>query len=184
MNHVTHSNSNSISYDVEKRLILQRFNNTGEAFFNLIFSHNCDARISDSPDWPPDMLFDITYGSAALKAWGDPRFREFLQGSHNRDRGSRGRGGGGQRGGRKGKGKGRAQEDNHKQSARDVRAAKWAARWGEAEGQAGESRPDSLDLIVAFWKYNARIHQYRDSDEVMNTDRNQDEVQAWLNSIS
>jgi hypothetical protein len=181
VDHVTQPNSNPISPGVAKRLILQQFSNTGEAFFNLLFPHNCDVRISDSPDWPPDMLFDITYGSAALKSWGDPHFRQLLQGSHNRSRGSRGRGGGGQRGGRKGKGKGRAQEDNHKLSARDVRAA---ARRGEAEGQAGESRDDSLDLVLAFWKYNARIHQYRDSDEVMNTDRNRDEVQAWLNSIS
>jgi len=43
------------------------------------FPHNCDARQSDSDDWPPNLIFDAAYGCAALKTWGLPRFINFAR---------------------------------------------------------------------------------------------------------
>ena len=154
MNHVTQPNSKSINDDVENRLIMQQFD-TEDVVLNLISPHNCDVRISNSTDWPPDLLFDITYGTAAFKSWGDPDFRALLQGINNRGKGDSG-----------------AQVDNTEPSAHDKRAARWA----EAEDQAGDTQAvaqdDCMDLVLALWAHNARKHQ--DEAEVTNADRTQD----------
>ena len=46
----------------------------------LVAPHNSDARRSDSDDWPPPpLIFDVTYGCAALKTWGVHTFMDFTQ---------------------------------------------------------------------------------------------------------
>ena len=58
------------------RLTFQHFNNRDIAT-TLLAPHNSDARQSNSNEWPPPLLFDVAYGSAALKTWGVPLFVNF-----------------------------------------------------------------------------------------------------------
>ena len=66
-----------------RRLTFQHFNNR-DIVATLVAPHNSDARQSDSNEWPPLFLFDVTYGSAALKMWGVPLFVNLARG-HIRD---------------------------------------------------------------------------------------------------
>jgi hypothetical protein len=67
------SNAVHIVATVQRRLTLQHFNNT-DPIITAYAPHNSDARISNSPDWPSDMVFDVSYACATLKQWGDPTF--------------------------------------------------------------------------------------------------------------
>jgi hypothetical protein len=58
--HVTQLNGVGMNYVVQERLILQHFDNNGPVL-DVVSPHNCGVRISDSADWPPDLLFDAAY---------------------------------------------------------------------------------------------------------------------------
>lgn len=62
-----------------KRVIFQHFN-TNDRVLARSAPHNCDATIPDSDEWPPDLIFDVAYGCAALAKWGTRSFIDFARG--------------------------------------------------------------------------------------------------------
>jgi hypothetical protein len=64
----------------QKRLTFQHFD-THDLVVRTLAPHNCDARLPDDDDWPPDVIFDAAYGIAALKMWGTKTFLEFIRNS-------------------------------------------------------------------------------------------------------
>jgi len=156
---------------VPRRLTLQHFNNT-DPIITAHAPHNSDARISNSPDWPSDMVFDVSYGCAALKHWGDPTFIAIIR-NHIANLNSRGRGRG--RGGGRGIGIGRGSNGNES-------CAERAARRARAIDQANiaDSWDDYADVVLALWMQNATKRQQQ--AEAKKVDRTRDEVQKWLDS--
>ena len=61
-----------------RRLTFQHFN-VDDPLLPLVAPHNSDARPSDSNEWPPPLMFDISYGCAALETRGVPDFQEFAR---------------------------------------------------------------------------------------------------------
>ena len=85
---VTQPTADHVGFVIEpslasSRLTLQHFSDR-DVIATLVAPHNSDARQSDSNEWPPLFLFDVTYGSAALKMWGVPLFVNLARG-HIRD---------------------------------------------------------------------------------------------------
>ncbi len=62
-----------------KHITFQHFN-TNDSVLARSAPHNCDATIADSDEWPPDLIFDVAYGCAALAKWGTRSFIQFAQG--------------------------------------------------------------------------------------------------------
>ena len=98
--HVTQPNGDDINFLVRERLTLQHFKNN-DRIVAMVAPHNSDARMSDSAEWPPDLLFDVAYGCAALARWGDSALKDLIS-INNNNRGS----GNGGRGGNRGRGRG------------------------------------------------------------------------------
>ena len=161
--YVLQPNAVNIGIGAERRLTLQHFNNNDTALA-IIGPHNCDARISNSNDreWPSDLLFDVSYGCAALKQWGDPTFVTAMRGIINRGRG-RGTGGG---------------EDPHGTAARSERAARRAKAKDTA--MTVDTQDDYADVVLALWTRNAKTHQRQ--AQAKKADRTRHEVQKWLDS--
>lgn len=158
--------SNNIG-SIQRRLTLQHFD-VHDHNITLLAPHNSDVRISNGDNWPPDLLFDVTYGCAAIQSWVDPAFRSLIQ-SHNR---GRGRGGGGDG------------CDNHARSEKPgiVERAFRTVRRAKAKDQGRHTADDSADLVLALWMYNARRGQRQ--AEAKNADRTRDKVQTWLDSTT
>ena len=78
VDHITRRGGVDIDIRVERRLTLQHFNNA-DKFAAEFAPHNSDARMSDNAEWPPDLLFDVAYGCAAPRWWGEPTFIAFVQ---------------------------------------------------------------------------------------------------------
>ena len=156
------------------RLTLQHFNALDVATA-LVAPHNSDARQRvDHDDWPPPLLFDISYGCAALCTWGVPQFVQFTR-QHTKhidydedsdDDYEMGDGGGGK-------------PDVQLMSKRALRAA--ARVKGRQEMQAVDSQvPDFADMILALWMRNARKGQGQAHGA--KAGKTQEKVQAWLDS--
>ena len=84
MDLVTQPNADQLGFVIppslaSSRLTFQHFNNR-DPITTTMAPHNSDARQSDSNEWPPPFLFDVVYGSAALKTWGVPLFVIFARG--------------------------------------------------------------------------------------------------------
>jgi hypothetical protein len=141
-----------------QRLTIHHFVDNIDPVITSIAPHNSDARISDSPNWPSDLVFDLSYACAALKTWGNPAFVALLRE-------------------RAGAGKGRGGGDN----GIDPRA-ELLARRARAKEQASiaDSQDDYADVVLALWTQNARMR--RGQAEMKKADRTRDEVQRWLDS--
>ena len=61
-----------------RRLIFQHFN-VNDPVVRVLGPHNSDARQPNSNVWPPPVMFDISYGCAALTTWGVPDFKDFAR---------------------------------------------------------------------------------------------------------
>ena len=186
------------------RLTLQHFNALDVATA-LVAPHNSDARQRlDHHDWPPPLLFNISYGCAALRTWGVPQFVQFAQ-QHTKhidyeedsdndcemgdgggdsgdgsDGGGNGgsSGGGGSDGGNGGDGGG-GKPDVQPMSACALRAAARVKR--RQKMQAVDSQaPDFADMILVLWMRNARKGQGQAHEA--KAGKTQKKVQAWLDS--
>jgi hypothetical protein len=92
---VTQPNGVGIDLAVRQRLTLQHFQKP-DTLVMWSAPHNSDARLPDSGESPSDLLFEVAYGCAALKWWGDPAFRALIQNRiHGDGDGNGNRGGGG-----------------------------------------------------------------------------------------
>jgi len=181
--HVTQPNGDDINFLVREPLTLQHFNNN-DRVVAMVAPHNSDARISDSAEWPPDLLFDVAYGCATLAWWGDPAFKDLISinnnnGSRNRGRGNtRGRGGNRGRGRGGGRGKGQAKANNQGNRDRVERAAKREKAKNQATNTADTWTADCAELVFALWTSNARKTQRQPEAEAKD-DR---KVQTWPDS--
>ena len=155
-----------IGVAARKRITLQHFEND-DPIVTMNAPHNSDARISNT-DWPSDLVFDISYGCAVLKQWGDPTFITTIRDRINRGRGrgGRGRGGGG--------GKGRGGDPHGIAPTRAERAAK------REKARTVPPQDDYADVVLALWTHNATKRQRQ--AEAKEADRTRDEVQKRLDS--
>lgn len=160
--------------EARKRLTFQHFISSRVTEF--VSPHNSDARISDSDNWPPPLIFDVAYGCAALKTWGLPLFvesaRRHTKGIYynNVNENDDKNGGGG--------------DGSTSMTSRDLRALK--RQKIRNVGQQGRSSadsdvPDAADMILGLWTYNAR--KAKAQVPAMKASRNQEKIEAWRNSI-
>jgi hypothetical protein len=169
--------------------------------------HNADARLSDSDDWVPSVLFEVVYGCAAINAWGVRSFVKFAReqtrsiyyddehengeddndngNGNGKGKGNENGGGGGAAGGSGGDeiGGGSGSKDNVK-TACQLRAENRAQV--KASGQVARSTaksevPDAADMILALWMHNAR--KVEPQVRAMKANRTQEKVGAWLDSV-
>jgi hypothetical protein len=171
----------------DRRLTLQHFNNRDHVV-DRNAPHNLDARQSDSDEWPPPLIFDVTYGCAALKMWGEHMFVNFAEEHvrniyYNREDNGGDGGGGSRNGGNRGDGKpDDGQSEKHSQQVHGHDA--WTERRMKACQRAnntGDSDLDFFDIILGLWMFNARLkdqHQAR----AMGEDKTREKVQTWLES--
>ena len=171
-----------------RRLTFQHFD-IHDSATALLAPHNSDARLSDSDEWPPALIFDVAYGCAALRTWGEPTFIEdarthtkhlyYDNGDNNGNKNGDSRGAGPS-------GDGQGGRHSRQKIDRDARAARRAAERAKDSGhQAGSTAdseaPDIADIVLSFWMHNAGKvqHQVR----AMKADRTQEKVGKWLNSV-
>jgi len=143
-----------------RRLTLQHFNVSDLIIMNMA-PHNSDARQHvDHDDWPPPLLFDVSYGCAALNTWGEDQFvnltrqrtRHIYYDDDDDENGNRG--------------------DRH------ARAVRRDMEKQEAQAvQAADSQTNFADIILGLWTYNARKGQRQ-----ARTMKAEEKVQAWLDS--
>lgn len=172
------------------RLTLQHFE-TLDAFTRYVVPHNSDARQSDGDDWPPPLIFDVAYGCAALRAWGEDAFVQFCRmrakGIYDGLRDDNGGGGGGDMGDSGDAGDG-GSEQNRSDEQPDVTPFKRSPYklcshdMAKQKGK-GKTREDDdityADMIMALWTLNAKKNPYQAAKEV----ETQENVQTWLESI-
>ena len=136
----------------QKRLTLHHFDTHGLVVRTLA-PQNCDARLPDHADWPPDVIF-AAYGIAALKTWGTSPFLEFIRNStrdmyHNDEDAS----------GDENDGADDTKEDNRvwrpPKDGRRERAERAANQAKKSNGSRHAST-DFHDLLLGGWKLNAR----------------------------
>ena len=154
------------------RLTFQHFKEV-DNIMAFVAPHNCDARPSDSGEWPPAMIFDVAYGCAALNMWGVPAFLEFTRRrikDNYYDEGGRGCSGS-DHGGVRGRGRG-GEKKSSKQKKRE-REARRAKKVG-----LGEINPD---MIFGLWMLNARKAQRQ--AKAKKVERSREKVRAWLDSV-
>jgi len=158
--------------EANRRLTFQHF--ISNPVTTHLAPHNSDARVSDSDDWPPPLIFDVAYGYAALKTWGLPRFVESARKEtrpiyyDDKDKNGDENGGGGGSGGG---GDGSGPKTEH-----ELRALKW-----EGRSRAESDAPDGFDMILALWMHNAR--KVKPQVHAMKANRTQEKVGAWLDSV-
>ena len=185
--------------DAHNRLTLHHFA-VRDPLTAYVAPHNSDARRSDSDDWPPPLIFDVSYGCAALKTWGVRTFMDFTRthtrhiyyndgdnnGDENGDSGDDGQGG-----------RSSQQIIDHdawaakrtaKRTAKRAatraatRAAKQAKDSGpQASSTADSGAPDIADMVLSLWMHNARKVR-RQADE-MKAGRTREKVGTWLDSV-
>ena len=188
---VTQPNAHLVGFaaqpqDASRRLTFQHFNNRDFATMTLA-PHNSDARISDSVDWPPPLIFDIAYGCAVLKTWGLPPFLDFARertkdiyydNGDNDDENDDGGGGGGGDGGNGGDGKLRSKHTQQKLD-RIAPAARREKMRGDqqASNTADSQAPDFADMLMALWTRKGQRQAH-----AMKADRTCEKVQSWLDS--
>ena len=139
-----------------KRLMLQHFN-TCDPLVQMMIPHNSDARQSVGDEWPLPLIFDVSYGCAALKTWGVAAFIVLAQ-NHTRDMyygnvgdsDDHGSGGGG----------------SHGQQASHI---------------AHSQSPDFADMIFGLWMHNVRKSQQK--AHAIKVERTQENVHTWLESV-
>jgi len=180
----------------EPRLTLQHFKTVSNVIKHVA-PHNCDARRSDSNEWPRSLIFDVAYGYAALNTWGTPRFTNFTRmctrNSYydNLDNGDNENGDGGSGEGGNGGGGGGSDHRNiggHGESSQQNPCAERAAnrqkrrlgRQLESSNPADPQAPDLADMLLALWMHNARKRQRRAHEKKV--ERTQEKVRAWLDS--
>jgi hypothetical protein len=172
--------------DAVRRLTLQHFDNRDIATTALA-PHNSDAKLSDSDDWPPPLIFDVAYGCAALKTWGVSSFINFAR-AHTRDiyyndadhdDDENGDG--------SSSSSGRPTDDvsggsRHDQQAheRKARAARRQEEKSRTVGRQASNTPDFADMILALWMRNARKGQCQ--AHTTKVDRTREKVRTWLDS--
>ncbi len=159
--YIVRPNTVNIGARGRQRLTIHHFVDNIDPVITSIAPHNSDARISDSPNWPSDLVFDVSYACAALKTWGDPAFIALL-----RDR-YRGRG--------RGRGAGRVGNGIDPRAERLTRQAR-----EKEQASIADSQDDYADVVLALWTQNARMR--RGQAETKKADRTRDEVQRWLDS--
>ena len=183
--------------DATRRLTIQHFD-LNDFTTEMIVPHNSDARISDSTEWPPPVMFDIAYGCAAIKTWEAASFIDFARGrtrdfyytdgdssdDENGDGGNdvgkgRGRGSKGTGGDKKPRAELSQQNREH-----DTRAARQEERRRsqQASGVTDPQAPDLADIVMALWMQNACKGQCQ--AHAMKVDRTREKVQTWLDSTA
>jgi len=171
--------------EAQERLTIQHFNDR-DPVATLVAPHNSDARLSDSVDWPLDLIFDVAYGCAALTTWGVPEFKEFAcihtqriyyndgdnNGNKNGDSGDGGPSDNGQ-GGR------RSQQiiDCDAQTAKQAQVKDSGQ---QASSTADSEAPNIADMVLGLWMHNARKVQHQ--AHAMKADRTREKVGKWLAS--
>jgi hypothetical protein len=160
-----------------KRVTFQHFN-TNDHNLAMLAPHNCDATIADSVEWPPDLIFDVAYGCAALAKWGTRPFIQFAQKNTHDIYYYQGNNGDDANVGNRDDGKGIPLQQT---SGRAERAARRAGRVGQATvSAAAEVVPDFHDMVLGLWMHSAKKGQ-RTADAAK-VDTTRKEVQAWLGS--
>lgn len=154
----------------KKRLTFQHFN-TKNPTIPIIAPHNCDARLRARADQPLDVLFDVAYGVAALKAWGTDTFLEFIRTStkstyyDNGDSSNENSG---------------VKHDREEKlvDSSSARAERAARRSKKADQRASRTtQPHDLhDLVLGIWMHNARKNRHKAQATVNK------KVQTWLDS--
>lgn len=188
------------------RLTFQHFS-APDVVTALVAPHNSDARQRVGHDnWPPTLLFDISYGCAALHTWGVPQFVELARQrtkhiyyEDNDDDGENDDGGEGDDGSDDG---GDGGDGGHSDDGGDgepdvqpmsERASRGAARekrksepaWRptprkKRKREMDSQTPDFADIILALWTHNARKGQ-RQAREAK-AEETQEKVRTWLDS--
>ena len=192
---VTQPNADRLGFVIQpslasRRLTFQHFD-THDLATMLLAPHNSDARQSDSNEWPPPLLFDVAYGSAALKTWGVPLFLNFARG-HTRDmyynhgdndneNGDGGDGGGGEPDDDvSGVGQSKTCRQMLGRAARAARRAEKMRDGWQASTTADSETPDFADMILALWMHNARKGQ-RQAREIK-AEKTREKIRTWLDS--
>jgi len=158
----------------QKRLTFQHFD-TNNLVVMTMAPHNCDARLPNNADWPPDVIFDSTYGIAALKKWGTKNFNDFIRNStrdmyHNDEDAGGDENGGGDEGNR---------VQRPPEGGRSERAERAANRAKKRNGSLQEST-DFHDILLGIWKLNAQEGQRK--ARAVKAERTKEKVQTWLDS--
>jgi len=164
-----------------KRVTFQHFT-TNDCNLAMLAPHNCDATIANSDEWPPDLIFDVAYGCAALDKWGTRLFIQFAQkntyGIYYND---------GANGDDANGGDGDDRNPYNPPQHRKECAERAARRAGRSVGQettiasAGEI-PDLHNMILGLWQRSAKEDQH--TANAAKVDRTKKEVQAWLGSVA
>jgi hypothetical protein len=140
--------------------------------------HNCDARVSDGADWPPDVIFDAAYGIAALKTWGTRSFHDFIRIStsamYNDDEDA-----GGDKSDDTNEGNSRRPPEDGR-NERDERAANWATKRKGGRQASNANQIDFHEMLLGIWKLTAMEGQRK--AQAVKAERTKEKVQTWLNS--
>ena len=178
-----------------RRLIFQHFN-VKDPVVRVLGPHNSDARQPNSNVWPPPVMFDISYGCAALTTWGVPDFKDFARqltrdtyydfddaDTEDNDNGEGGGAGGGGGGGGVGAGELPHRSKTLRGQRRNFGAAKRTKTRtiGRPAGNTEEGLAGNVaDMVMSLWKQNARKHpRQAHSVEVGSSG---EKVRAWLES--
>ncbi len=169
------------------RLTFQHFNNRDVAT-SILAPHNSDARQSESNEWPPPLLFDVTYGSAALKTWGVPLFVDFARGrtkniyypENDDNDDENGEGGGGGEPDYNVSGVGQSKKRSQQMLDRDARAARREEKRRVGWQASSTETPDFADMILGLWMHNAR--KGRRQARAMKAEKTREKVRTWLGS--
>jgi hypothetical protein len=152
---------------------------------------------------PPPLIFNFSYGSAALAAWGMDEFQTFARNQTTEyypdavaDLGDVNGGNGDGYGDNvdadgdrvnppdchEDQMSGSKDGATRKLSARDWRTAKRDKPRRSTEHQGKCREHDTMDLVMGLWMRNRRVNQGQRHD-VEDVDRVRDRVEAWLPSV-
>jgi len=148
-----------------------------DPIYDIIAPHNADVKQRDHADWPPHFLFDVSYGSVAMKTWGASEFMNFAENNtkeyHYQDK---------------------EYEDNsdnddsgpaanvrRKGTVRPKKADKHS-RPATQQAKAGDGQErDFFDLILGLWEYGGREDLRR--ARRMEDERIRESVQKWCQNL-
>jgi hypothetical protein len=180
VDHVLQPNSNAVhasSVDpLERRLTFQHFS-TDNIVVRAAAPHNCDARLSDVADWPPDLIFDAAYGIAALKAWGTQTFKTFIRNATRAIYYGDEDNGGDENGG--GDDTNHANVDQEQPAVPSGRAERAAKRAKTRNGASNTKKsPDFHDMLLGIWMLNGDQRKAH----AVKAEKTKEKVQTWLDS--
>ena len=174
--------------DQQSRLTVHHFDDLGP-FVSSSGPHNFDARQPhDTSEWPPAVIVNFSYASAAMKAWSSDHFFKFVRerskGTYYRDDDN--------------------EEDEDVEDIDNVLDSSGPSRidaqmHDQAAGQSSYKLrirnttskippkemyiADAMDCVTALWMQSSRVGKPKPEDDHASTLARNESVKMWLQSI-